>query len=399
MKIAYLVNQYPTVSHRSIRREILALEAYGLSVARFSIRSCESELVDPEDKLEFQKTQVVLGVGILGLVFHSLSVALTKPLRWFSVVSLAIRIGWHSDTGILRHLIYVAEACVLLRWVQNLGITHVHAHVGTNATTVAMLCSELSELPYSFTVHGPEEFDRPERLALREKINRATFVVAISSFARSQLYRWCDHPQWKKIHIVRWGVDNHCLHQSTTAIADEPNLVCVGQLCEQKGQPLLLEAVHQLVSAGIICHLTLVGDGPLRPQIATLIKQYSLEKNVKIVPWASTTEVQEYIIKSRALIVPSLAESSPVVIMEALALERPVISTYLAGIPELVKPGVNGWLVPSGSVEALTKTIREVLQLPIENLERMGEAGSVSVREMHNTTQETRKLLNLFQNV
>jgi colanic acid/amylovoran biosynthesis glycosyltransferase len=397
MKIAYLVNQYPKVSHSFIRREISALEACGLSVARFSIRSCEAELVDLEDKLELQKTQVVLSIGIFNLLFYLLSVAITQPICWLRSMGLAIKIGLNSDRGVLRHLIYLAEACVLLRRWRNSGITHVHAHFGTNSTTVAMLCSALGGPPYSFTVHGPDEFDQPERLALKEKINRAVFVVAISSFTKSQLCRWCEYSHWQKIHVVRCGLDQEFFHQPTTVIANEPNLVCVGRLSEQKGQLLLLEAVHQLVSAGIDCHLTLVGDGPLRPQIEAFINHHSLKKHVEITGWASGTEVQKYITNSRALVLPSFAEGLPVVIMEALALQRPVISTYIAGIPELVNPGVNGWLVPSGSVEALTKVMCEVLQLPIENLEQMGKSGSISVKEMHNLTQEVKKLLHLFQ--
>ncbi|MGI8504412.1 MAG: glycosyltransferase [Hassallia sp.] len=397
MKIAYLVNQYPKASHSFIRREICAIEDCGLEVARFSIRKCETQLVDPEDKEEFQKTQIVLGVGILGLLFNLLSVAIARPIPWLKSLSLALRVGWASDRGVSYHIIYLAEACVLLGWFRKLGITHIHAHFGTNPTTVAMLCHALGGPPYSFTVHGPYEFDQPESLALREKINRAAFVVTISLFSKGQLYRWCDHQQWKKIHVIRCGVDNHFFHQLTTRISSQPNLVCVGRLCEEKGQLLLLQAVKQLAEENLPCNLTLVGDGSLRAEIESLIKDYNLEAQVKITGWASGAQVQKYMINSRALIQPSFAEGLPVVIMEALALSRPVISTYVAGIPELVKPGINGWLVPSGSVEALTAAMREVLQQPTEHLEEMGKAGAATVKAQHNVAEEASKLANLFR--
>ncbi|MBW4477942.1 MAG: glycosyltransferase [Tolypothrix brevis GSE-NOS-MK-07-07A] len=397
MKIAYLVNQYPKASHSFIRREITAIEACGLSVARFSIRKCETQLVDTEDKEEFQKTQIVLGVGILGLLFNLLSVAIARPILWLKSLSLALKVGWASERGIFYHIIYLAEACVLLGWFRKLGITHIHAHFGTNPTTVAMLCHALGGPPYSFTVHGPYEFDQPESLALREKINRAAFVVTISLFSKGQLYRWCDHQQWQKIHVIRCGVDNNFFQQLTTTISSQPNLVCVGRLCQEKGQLLLLQAVKQLAEENLPCNLTLVGDGSLRPEIESLIKDYNLEAQVKITGWASGAEVQKYIINSRALIQPSFAEGLPVVIMEALALSRPVISTYVAGIPELVKPGINGWLVPSGSVEALTAAMREVLQQPTEHLEQMGKAGAATVKVHHNVTEEASKLANLFR--
>jgi colanic acid/amylovoran biosynthesis glycosyltransferase len=397
MKIAYLVNQYPKVSHSFIRREIYALEACGLSVERFSIRACESELVDPEDKLEFQKTQIILSVGILGLLFNLLGMALIRPIPFLRGLNLALKLGWIANQGVLYHIIYLAEACVLWDRLKKAEITHLHAHFGTNSTTVAMLCQKIGGPPYSFTVHGPEEFDKPDSLALTEKINRAKFVVTISSFSRSQLYRWCNYRQWKKIHVIRCGVDNHYFHQPKISIPSEPNLVCVGRLCEQKGQLLLLEAVKQIITDGLKCQLTLVGEGSLRPEIEHLIQDYGLEEHIKITGWASGTEVQKHIINSRALVLPSFAEGLPVVIMEALALERPVITTYVAGIPELVKSGVNGWLVPSGSVQALTDVMREVLQLPSENLEKMGKAGSVAVELLHNTAQEASKLADLFR--
>jgi glycosyltransferase involved in cell wall biosynthesis len=396
MTIAYLINQYPKVSHSFIRREIAGVEASGLSVARFSIRSCETELVDPADKLELEKTRVVLDVGLLKLMLYLLGVALTRPIAWLKTLWLAVQVGQRSDRGVLRHFIYLAEACVLLRWFQAAGVTHVHAHFGTNSTTVAMLCRSLGGAPYSFTVHGPEEFDRPESLALTEKINRAAFVVAISSFGRSQLYRWCDYQQWAKIHVVRCGVDEQFLQQPFRAIVDRPTLVCVGRLCEQKGQLLLVQAVHQLKVSGIPCHLTLVGDGEMRPQIETLIQQSGLTEQVTITGWASGAAVQKFVSDARALVLPSFAEGLPVVLMEAMALGRPVLSTYVAGIPELVEPEINGWLVPASSVEALVKAMQTILQLPIAQLEQMGKAGITSVARQHDVTVEAGKLVRLF---
>ena len=397
MRIAYLVNKYPKTSHSFIRREIAALEAGGIAVERFSIRDCESELVDPEDKLEFKKTLVVLSVGILGLLFNLFGIAITKPILWLKSLWLALKVGWGSERGVLYHIIYLAEACVLLGWLRNARVTHLHAHFGTNSTTVAMLCQALGGPSYSFTVHGPYEFDKPEGIGLSEKINRAAFVSTVSFFSQGQLYRWCEHQQWKKIHVIRCGVDSNYFNQPITAIPSEPNLVCVGRLCEEKGQILLIEAIKQLVAMGLQCHLTLVGDGPLRPEIEKLIKEYCLEAQVKITGWASGTEVQKYVLNSRALVLSSFAEGLPVVIMEAMALQRPVVSTYVAGIPELVKPNVNGWLIPSGSVEGLTTALREVLELSTEKLQQMGQAGYVCVKEQHDIAQEASKLTNLFR--
>jgi len=397
MRIAYLINQYPKVSHSFIRREIAGVEACGIQIERFSIRSCSTELVDEADKLELERTRVVLGIGMVGLLFGLLRVAITRPIRLLQALWLTLRLGWCSEQNILLHLAYLAEACVLLRWFSDSGVDHVHAHFGTNSTTVAMLCRALGGPSYSFTIHGPEEFDKVKALALAEKVERAAFVVTVSSFGKSQLYRWCASKQWSKIHVVHCGVDDGFLAQPSVAVPAEPRLVCVGRLCEQKGHLFLLDAVRQLAAENLRFKLVLVGDGPLRTELSALIAQLGLQDRVEITGWASSSEVRQHILASRAMVLPSFAEGLPVVIMEALALGRPVISTYVAGIPELVDPGVCGWLVPPGSVEALTAAMRAALQLPVEKLEQMGRAGAERVAQQHDVTVEASFLAALFR--
>lgn len=397
MNIAYLVNQYPKVSHSFIRREVLAVETCGMKVARFSIRSCESELVDSTDKLEQELTKVILGIGIQGLGAGLLRVALTKPVRFLEALRLTFKVGWYSERGIILHLAYLAEACVLLNWFSEQGIAHVHAHFGTNSTTVAMLCRVLGGPTYSFTVHGPEEFDKATLLSLEEKIKRSTFVAAVSSFGKSQLFRWCDRSFWSKIHVIHCGVDAAFLVHPHVPIPPAPRLVCIGRLSEQKGHLLLLEAAHLLAVEGLDFQLVFVGDGPLRADIEKQIAQLNLQKHIEITGWASSDEVRQQLLASRAMVLPSFAEGLPVVIMEALALNRPVISTYVAGIPELVEPGVCGWLVPPGSAETLAIAMRAALEAPLEKLEEMGKAGAERVAQQHNVALEAKKLVALFE--
>ena len=399
LKIAYLVNQYPKVSHSFIRREILGLEACGLEVVRFSIRSCSTELVDAADKAELKKTQVVLEAGVLALLSGLLQAFLTRPVRLLLTVRLAIKLGWHSERGMLRHLVYLVEACLLLRWFREADISHVHVHFGTNSTTVALLCRVLGGPPYSFTVHGPEEFDKVAAIALPQKVERAAFVVAISNFGRSQLYRWCSPLHWPKVHVVHCGVDSEYLDSSLVPIPSDPKLVCVGRLCAEKGQLLLLEALGQLKQRGLACKLVLVGDGPLRGELEVTIARLDLHNHVEITGWADSAQVRQAILEARALVLPSFAEGLPVVIMEALALGRPVISTYVAGIPELVEPGVCGWLVPPGSIEALMTAIQSAMKASPATLAQLGSAGAKRVAEQHNVVIEVGKLKMLFQSV
>ena len=397
LTIAYLINQYPKVSHSFIRREIISVEACGIRVKRFSLRSCSTELVDEADKLELTRVRVVLAVGIVSLLFRLLRIAVTRPIRFLQALWLTLRLGWCSERGVLRHLAYLAEACILLRWFSDSDVAHVHAHFGTNSTTVAMLCRAIGGPPYSFTVHGPEEFDKVKAIALVEKVERAAFVVTVSCFGKSQLYRWCEQGQWSKIHVVHCGVDDGFLAQPSIAVEAEPRLVCVGRLCEAKGHLVLLEAVGQLATEGLQFKLVLVGDGPLRAEIEALSARLGLQNYVEVLGWASNSEVRQHILASRAMVLPSFAEGLPVVLMEALALGRPVISTYVAGIPELVEPGVCGWLVPPGSIEALTAAIRVALQLPVEKLEQMGKAGAERVAQRHDAAIEASFLAALFR--
>jgi glycosyltransferase involved in cell wall biosynthesis len=233
-------------------------------------------------------------------------------------------------------------------------------------------------------------------LALKQKIHHAAFVVGVSSFGKSQLYRWCDHDRWDKVQIVHCGVDASYLNRPISPIPDTPNLVCVGRLCEQKGQLLLVEAVRRLVSQGIDCRLTLVGDGELRAPIEQLIQKHNLQHNIILTGNATGDEVQKCILNARAFVLPSFAEGLPVAIMEAFALGRPVVSTYIAGIPELVKPGINGWLVPAGSIEDLVVALRQVLGASVEQLEQMGQAGAEAVAREHDVNIEAQKLAQLF---
>jgi colanic acid/amylovoran biosynthesis glycosyltransferase len=397
MAIAYLVNQHPKFSQSFIRREILALESLGTPIKRFSVRSGESLIVDDADREEFNKTSVILGVGGIGLAKAVLSSIARRPKKFGEALKLSIRTGLKSDRGLLLNLIYLAEAAVLCQWLKRDKIQHLHVHFGTNSTAVAMLCHALGGPTYSFTVHGPEEFDRLVGLSLTEKIHRAAFVVAISSFGRSQLYRWCDHHHWPKIRVVHCGVDRDFLERPITPIPKAANLVCVGRLCEQKGQLLLIQAARQLVDEGFNFRLTLVGDGEMRSVLETLIVQWHLENHVVITGVATTEQVQKHLQESRALVLPSFGEGLPVAIMEALALGRPVVSTYIAGIPELICPGINGWLVPAGDIDALTQALKEVISTSVEALEQMGKIGAEAVAQNHDVLKEAQYLSQLFQ--
>jgi glycosyltransferase involved in cell wall biosynthesis len=396
MQIAYFTNQYPAVSHTFIRREIRSVEALGATVFRYALRPGKN-LIDSEDKEEERRTRYILGAGAGVIVRCCATMLLTRPLAVCKAVRQAVKIGWRSDRGLLRHLIYVAEAAVLACWCRQNGIQHVHAHFGTNSATIALLAWRISGVPYSFTVHGPEEFDKAAFIGLGEKIRHCSFVVAISSYGRSQLYRCVELEYWNKVQVVHCGLEPAVFAAARSLPNPARCFVCVARLSEQKGHLLLVEAAQRLARRGEDFEMVLVGDGEMRADIEALIKHYELQDKVRITGWLDGSQVWEEISSARALILPSFAEGLPVVIMEAMALRRPIISTFVAGIPELVHSGEHGWLVPAGDVVALTDAMQACLDATDETLARMGEAAQNRALLRHSANTEAVKLTSLFE--
>jgi glycosyltransferase involved in cell wall biosynthesis len=304
--------------------------------------------------------------------------------------------GHRSEKGLAWHLAYLAEACHLRRRLAACGARHLHAHFGTNAAAVATLCRVLGGPPYSVTIHGPEEFDAPRPLALREKARHADFVVAVSHFTRSQLCRWCATEDWPKIHVVRCGLDGVFLAGARVPVPGRPRLVTVGRLAEQKGQLLLVEAAARLKDRCPDFELVIVGDGPLKGEIQRAIDRSGLGDRVRITGFLDNPGVRRELEAARALVLPSFAEGLPVVIMEAMALGRPVIATAIAGIPELVEAGRSGWLVPAGAVEPLVEAMAEALAADPAELDRMGRAGAARAAGQHDAAVESGKLAGLI---
>jgi colanic acid/amylovoran biosynthesis glycosyltransferase len=396
MQIAYLVPIYPSPSQTFIRREIAALEARGITVHRFTLRRFDGALAEIADQMEQTRTCAVLEAGPLGLLIALVSEAIFRPRRWIRAFAASIRLGLRSERGLVRHLIYLSEACWFRRRLVTLGAQHVHAHFGSNSSDVALLSYLLGGPSYSLTIHGPEDFDAPRSLSLAEKVRRATFVAAISEFTRSQLYRWCALEDWHKVHVIHCGVDATFLGSAVSCPPKQPRLVSIGRLCEQKGQLLLVQAAAQLRDRGLQFELMIVGEGPLRGQLERLVDQLDLRNFVQIAGLLNNEGVRQALEAARALVLPSFAEGLPVVIMEAFARGRPVISTYVAGIPELVDAGVTGWLVPAGAVEPLVAAMAAALLAESADLERLGRAGAARVVKQHNADTEAGKLATLF---
>jgi glycosyltransferase involved in cell wall biosynthesis len=393
LKIAYLLNTYPLISTTFIRREIEALEAQGVEIERFAARHWNETLVDPQDIAEQQRTRYLLAGNVPRLFAAFFRELLANPAGLARAVGVAFRLWRNARAGFARHAAYLLQAVHFKQQARGAGIEHVHTHFATNATAIALLANVLGGPGYSFTAHGPDEFENTDRLSFDLKMRHACFVVAISAFGRVQLIRASQWSHWPKIEIVHCGL-------AMPDFVPSPNpgnqvLLNIARFNSQKGLLLIPAAVAAVKDEFPALRVVLIGDGEERPRLEAEIARHGVAGQIELRGWQSNVEVRRALVESRALLLPSFAEGLPVVIMEAFALGRPVISTYIAGIPELVDPGC-GWLAPAGDVQALAAAMRDALSADPARLARMGDEARRRAVARHDIAASASQLKTLF---
>lgn len=394
--VGYFLNTYPLVSTTFIRDEILAHEAAGVPVPRFAVRTGPDNLVDPRDIEEQRLTTYVLEHGLAGLILPTLRELATNPLRFLRAAKLAFNLARRAPDRKLHHAVYLMEAAKLKRLTRDADVKHLHVHFSTNATTVALLSWRLGGPSYSFTVHGPDELPVLVSNGIVQKAASSAFIAAISDYCRSVLVRDIGPEGATTIHIVRCGLNLDDFPDGGADAEREPgHLVCVGRLCPQKAQTTLIEAMARVTRSHPGARLTLIGDGESRPEVEALIAQHGLSETVTLAGWRSGEDVRAAVAKAHAFVLPSLAEGLPVAIMEALALRTPVISTRIAGIPELLDASC-GWIIEPGSVEELTAALMECLDSEPARLVAMGDVGRQRVLRDHDQRKNAESLRKLI---
>ncbi|MDQ2089344.1 glycosyltransferase [Marimonas arenosa] len=394
-RIAYLTGEYPRATDTFIQREVAALRALGLEVETCSVRRTGPEHhVGEEQRVEAANTFHLLEAtkNPARLFSAHLRLLARHPGRYFRTLVLATRTSPGGVKATLYQLIYFAEAAVLARQLKKTGATHLHNHIATSSCTVAMLASDLSGIPFSFTLHGPDIFYEPIRWRLDEKIRRARFVACISEFCRSQAMAFSAPEDWPKLHIVHCGVDPS---RYTPAPRERgAQLLFVGRLAAVKGLPVLFEALTRIDHPDL--SLAIVGDGPDRAALEAQAGALALSDKVDFMGYRSQSEVASLLKDADLLVLPSFAEGLPVVLMEALAAEVPVVATRIAGIPELVEHGNTGLLVPPGDADDLAAAIRMILQSP-DNAHKMARAGRTRIEAEFTSRTEAARLAHLFR--
>lgn len=402
-KTAYLVSKYPAVSHTFILREVRGLRHLGVHIETMTVRRpSPEELLSPLDHVEDSVTASLLPASPMRVMTSHLRELVRHPSAYLSTLRHAARLGGGGVRGAVWRLFYFAEAMLLVRWTRERGIDHVHAHFANVAADVALLAARYrtaagAPLGWSFTMHGPTEFADVAGHRLARKVEEADAVVCISDFCRSQLMALVGERHWGKLEVVHCGIDVDAFAPATEPRPDDAPLsvLVLGRLVPEKGQALLLEAVAALRAAGRDVRLTVLGDGPDRGRLERLADRLGLRDVVHFGGAVPQTETAAWYQAADVFCLPSFAEGVPVVLMEAMATGLPVVTTRIAGIPELVEDGVSGRLVPPGRADLLASALAELADDPALR-RRMGEAGRRAVCEEFDIRRSALRLLRIL---
>lgn len=396
--VMWLTGEYPRATDTFIQREVAALRELGLTVETASVRRTDpAHHVGPEQRAEAAATFHLLERALNPVAITRAKIdALRQPRRFARTLALAWRSAPKGLRGRLYNMIYFGEALVLAHRMKTRGITHLHNHIAKSSGTVAMLASEISGIPHSFTLHGPDIFFAPDHWALGEKIARARFVACISDFARSQAMLFSDPAHWPKLHVVHCGVDPALYADAPPP--PEDRLLFVGRLSAVKGVPVLLRALARGRETRPHLTLDLVGDGPDRGALERLARDLGLRETVRFHGYRGQSEVAALLRETGILVLPSFAEGVPVVLMEAMAAARPVIATRVGGVSELVEDGLSGLLVPPGDEASLAEAVT-ALAGDAARRAAMGAAGRAAVTKGFDARHEAARLATLLRDV
>jgi colanic acid/amylovoran biosynthesis glycosyltransferase len=360
--VAYLVSRYPAVSHTFILREVQGLRALGLRVEVASVNPPDrtAERMTEDERHEAEHTYGLKRHGLPGAAAALAWAAVTRPLALLRTLGVAL--GYGTGLKRLYALAYAVEAAMVVRWMAQRQLQHLHVHFGNEAAAVGALSKSLGGVGLSLTIHGPDEFDDVPGQRLRRKVEAADRVVCISQFARSQLMRLTAPGQWAKLTLCRLGVDPARFAPNPgTRDAGPVRLLSVGRLAPAKGQLLLVHACAELRREGLVFELTLVGDGPDRQRLEEATQRHQLTGCVRFTGALNQAEVRAALARADAFVLPSLAEGIPVVLMEAMASGVPCVTCPVNGIPELIEHNRSGLLATPGDVQALTDQLRRII--------------------------------------
>ena len=364
LRVGYLLSRYPAISHTFFLKEVLGLRERGLTIEAASINHPDRPRQDlpPVEAAEADQTYYVKPSSIPAVALQVFIIALANPgVAWRGLLA-ALRLG---EFDLLRRafaLFYLAEALLVGDWMRRRSLHHLHVHFGGAVATVGMIAAQAWQIPWSLTLHGPDEFFDQEAFYLRQKIESASFIVCISDFCRSQVLRIAPNLDHSRLEVVRLGVACEALQPSQAKVeSGQPmHLACTGRMVAAKGHRILLEAIAALAEEKIQVTCTLIGDGPERASLEALTLSLGIAHQVRFLGAMAHQPTLAEVAKADVFVLASFAEGLPVALMEAMALGVPCVSTTIAAIPELIHSGQNGLLVPPANSAALAAALRQL---------------------------------------
>lgn len=401
MKIAYVTGIYPAMSLTFIEREIQALRALGFDIRTVSMRQPSAREGLGTDA-DFGKEEVAARASTYYLLkelrdpktlARIMAFAFGRPGKLWRALRLAAKTAQPGAKNMARQCVYVLEALTLARFVETHGIDRLHNHFAASSTTVSMLTGVLTDVPFSFTLHGPSDLMEPVAQQLGAKVAHADFVSCISYYARSQCCLYSQTQHWDKMKIIHCGVQPDRYRHEEPA-SGPTRLLFVGRLAHVKGLPILFEALSLLKDRLPGLSLHVVGDGNERADLEKRAAEIGVD--VTFLGFQTQDQVAAEMAKTDIFVLPSLAEGVPVVLMEAMASEKPVIATRVAGVSELVEHQTHGLLVRPGDAQDLAAALGTLCADP-ELRRRMGQAGRVKVQSEFDIDKEAARLARLFQ--
>ena len=376
IRIAYLVSDYGAPSHTFVRREVSGLRASGIHVIPFSVQHKAPASADEAG----ETVESLLGHGAfryLAALFWALEFDF---FRLFSSWKLACTHRQAGLRGLLWSQFHFVEAVFLAQGLHRHRANRLHNHFANSGATVGMIAADFLCIPWSLTLHGISETDHPAGALLPDKLRRADFVACASFFMQAQAMRLVEPEFWPRMHIVRCGIDMDDIPDVSRAAAasDIPRLITVGRLSPEKGYFGLLEALAAMASDGIDWSLTIVGDGPAAQKLRARIDELALTDRIRLTGALVEKDTLAEIANADVMVLPSLMEGLPVVLIEALALQKPVLASRVAGIPELIEENRTGMMFTPSDWRDLEDKLRQLLASR-SSWQAMGEAGHAKV--------------------
>ena len=365
MRIAYVVSLFPKLSETFILREIIELRRRGHEVVIVSLRG-QLEPVAHKEAAELAGLTLYPDLG-LHPALATVRCALTRPLALAAITARLVR-------SHLAHPVILAKTLALLPWsvgfaakLRAKGVDHVHAHWATYPATAAWIISKLNRVPYSVTGHAHDIYLPNPMLPL--KLSDASFFATISEFNRALLIQMCGPEALEKVRVIHCGLPlaSFPYAESRPGPSGPPAVVSVGRLVDYKGFDVLVRACARLRQKGLPIRCVVVGEGPERGALEALVRELGLEGAVTLVGEKPQDQVRERISGADAFALASTKgrdgqqDGIPIVLMEAMALGVPVISTKISGIPELVADNVTGLLAAPGDDAHLAAALERIL--------------------------------------